>query len=438
MHSILKDNHKFKLLDIGTYFFRMGLFFLPSALSISILFLLISSIIGVIYQKKSFFERRINRSLIAASLLMISSSLIHLINFNNSVSESLIKAKWDPTLSFIGVLNWIPLFWLFITLQEYLKDNKARENAAKCFIVGVVPVLISGLGQSFFNWHGPNIFLNGLIIWYQKELTNPPFELSGLFSNPNYTGAWLNIVFPFSIGYLIKNEHISFKKIFISILIFTIVFSIVLTNSRAAWGSLIGSFLFMYWNKNLRIYIFIPVIFLIIILLCIYPIFGEPLQLFFRNLVPENIWMEFISSNFTDRPLRIDIWTESFEIIKKNPIFGSGAATFQILSTQNLNTPTSHSHNLPLELALQYGIPSMLIIVGNVVYLTYVSFKKIFISNLNTHKKFIYERAWVTSILMLILIHLFDIQYYDGRISIASWILLAGLKQIIDYNPNKQ
>ena len=95
MHSILKDNHKFKLLDIGTYFFRMGLFFLPSALSISILFLLISSIIGVIYQKKSFFERRINRSLIAASLLMISSSLIHLINFNNSLSESLIKAKWD-------------------------------------------------------------------------------------------------------------------------------------------------------------------------------------------------------------------------------------------------------------------------------------------------------------------------------------------------------
>ena len=37
-----------------------------------------------------------------------------------------------------------------------------------------------------------------------------------------------------------------------------------------------------------------------------------------------------------------------------------------------------------------------------------------------------------------VLIHLFDIQYYDGRISIASWILLAGLKQIIDYNPNKQ
>ena len=80
----------------------------------------------------------------------------------------------------------------------------------------------------------------------------------------------------------------------------------------------------------------------------------------------------------------------------------------------------------------------MLIIVGNVVYLTYVSFKKIFISDSNNYKKFIYERAWLTSILTLILSHLFDVQYYDGRISVASWILLAGLKQIIDENLNKQ
>ncbi len=56
MHSILKNNYKFKLLDIGTYFFIIGLFFLPSALSISIVFLLISSIISVIYQKKNFLK----------------------------------------------------------------------------------------------------------------------------------------------------------------------------------------------------------------------------------------------------------------------------------------------------------------------------------------------------------------------------------------------
>ena len=29
---------------------------------------------------------------------------------------------------------------------------------------------------------------------------------------------------------------------------------------------------------------------------------------------------------------------------------------------------------------------------------------------------------------------MFDIQYYDGRISVISWILMAGLKSILDEN----
>ena len=402
----LRNKHRLNFKSIGKHFFRIGIFLLPSALSISILFLLVSSIINFSYHKKKFLNNWINKSFLLASFLMICSALIQLNNFNKGISEELIKANWDPTLSFIGLLNWIPLFWLFISLQDYLDTKESRENCAKCFILGVIPVVISGLGQSFFDWQEPGIFLNGLIVWYQKELNNPPFELSGLFSNANYTGAWLNIIFPFSIGYLVKNEKINLKKFFISILILSIALSVVLTNSRAAWGSLITSFILMYWNKNTKIYFIVPLIFFILILLCIYPILGQSVQLFFRELIPDNIWMEFISSNFTDRPLRINIWSESFEIIKQSPFFGSGAATFQILTFENIRNKAIHSHNLPLELALQYGIPSMLIIVGNVIYLSYSTFRKIFFSNSQSLKTFIYEKAWVTSVLILISIHL--------------------------------
>ena len=434
MISVLRNKHISNSGNVGIYLFRIGVFFLPSALTISILFLLVSSIINFLYQKKNFLNNWINKSFIAASSLMIFSAFVHLFNFNKGNSELLIMAKWEPTLSFVGLLNWIPLFWIFISLQAYVKDKEAREICAKCFILGVIPVIISGLGQSFFNWQDTSIFLNGLIIWYQKELINPPFELSGLFSNANYTGAWLNIAFPFSIGYLIKNENISYKKFFIIILILSLVTSIILTNSRAAWGSLVGSLILMYWGKNSKIYFIIATIFFILIFLCLYPIFGESIQIFFRDLIPENIWVEFMSSNFSDRPLRINIWNESFELIKSNPFFGTGAATFEILTYENLKNEAIHSHNLPLELALQYGIPSMLIIVSNVFYLTCSSLRKIIISNSQSLKTFIYERAWVTSVLILVLIHLFDIQYYDGRISIASWILLAGMNQLIQEN----
>ena len=38
------------------------------------------------------------------------------------------------------------------------------------------------------------------------------------------------------------------------------------------------------------------------------------------------------------------------------------------------------------------------------------------------------ERAWWTSIFLFFITQLFDVQYFDGRISVVLWILLTGLK----------
>ena len=46
-------------------------------------------------------------------------------------------------------------------------------------------------------------------------------------------------------------------------------------------------------------------------------------------------------------------------------------------------------------------------------------------------KYFFYEKAWVSSLIVLVLSQLVDIQYFDGRISLAFWILLAGSRNII-------
>ena len=43
----------------------------------------------------------------------------------------------------------------------------------------------------------------------------------------------------------------------------------------------------------------------------------------------------------------------------------------------------------------------------------------------------IFEIAWVASLITLIAGNLVDIQYFDGRISIAGWILLSGLRNVI-------
>jgi len=38
------------------------------------------------------------------------------------------------------------------------------------------------------------------------------------------------------------------------------------------------------------------------------------------------------------------------------------------------------------------------------------------------------NKAWICSTTYLVLSHIIDIQYFDIRISLASWILLAGIK----------
>ena len=49
-----------------------------------------------------------------------------------------------------------------------------------------------------------------------------------------------------------------------------------------------------------------------------------------------------------------------------------------------------------------------------------------FMSKMNTD--FIFDKAIVISLSILAFYHLFDMTYFDGRISIAGWIMFAAIK----------
>ena len=56
------------------------------------------------------------------------------------------------------------------------------------------------------------------------------------------------------------------------------------------------------------------------------------------------------------------------------------------------------------------------------------AFNKIYIKN-NSN---LYDRAWFTSCLLLLLSQLVDQQYHDVTIRLPIWFLLCGLKNIIE------
>ena len=47
----------------------------------------------------------------------------------------------------------------------------------------------------------------------------------------------------------------------------------------------------------------------------------------------------------------------------------------------------------------------------------------------------IFDQAWIIAFITFFVIHFFDITYFDGRISSLTWILLAGMRSIIEDYP---
>ena len=80
-----------------------------------------------------------------------------------------------------------------------------------------------------------------------------------------------------------------------------------------------------------------------------------------------------------------------------------------------------HSHNLPLELAISHGVPVALLITGTVLALLVLALRRGILQRAPL------ERAWWTSALVLLAMHITDLPFFDARLNLLGWILLAGL-----------
>ena len=417
--------------SLGKFSFLIGIFFLASAPLISVLFLLIAFTLNTIKGWRNILKDDWNKPLLVSSILLITSTIVHSFTFYED------NINWDPSLSWIGLFNWIPLFFCFWAAQIYLKNDYERRICSLVFISGTIPVLISGIGQYFFNWDGPWELFFGLIKWYQKPITpvTDSHGLSGLFSNANYTGAWLNIVWPFTIAAIFQANNFLKKTTILSIFLgfSTCIF---LTNSRAAWGCLLISIFIVIGGKILKYLVPLLIIIGTLIYSCIKPIFGIYSQNFFRSIIPERFWMKFSQEGFISvdgvpHITRINIWESGWNYILSNPIFGSGAGSFPSKFLTETGIYRGHSHNIFLELAISYGLPVALIIFAFIVYLLFqrISNLKI-LDSTKQNKEILFEKAWFAATISILLANLVDVQYFDLRISISFWILLGGIKNM--------
>ena len=405
---------------LGFNLFCIGLFLLPSALFLAAISLLISLIFSTISNHKEYFKDVWNIPFFIGGLIIFISALVHSLGNN-----TLLQYEIDDNLSWIGLANWIPFFWCFWGFKYYLDSSQRRKLCSLILIAGTFPVLISGFGQNFFNWFGPMKTLFGSIIWFQRPI--PEREgMTGLFNNANYLGAWLNLIWPFCLASLINTQRNFYEKLTIATFIFGTSLSLILTNSRSAWiGMVIGTSLTI-GRKKYKLFLILISIFILLIGIVIFPIFGEFPQLILSKVLPNQIWLEFSDLEIS----RLDIWKKAFGYIFKNPIFGSGAGSFTALYKIDSSLWKGHAHNLIIELIISYGLPGGLLIFGNIFVMLRNAIKKVFLT-FTCNQNSIFDIAWITSLIVLFFSQMVDVQYFDARISLSFWILLSGTRNLI-------
>ncbi len=407
--------------DFGKLSFLTGIFLLPSAFSLSILFFLSSLINSLLTNKDNFFTDKYNFSFLMGGIFLIISALFHSLGINLNQQYS-----WDSNLSWIGLANWLPFFFCFHSFEIYLGSPQERKKASLIFLYGTFPVIISGIGQAFFNWHGPLQTLGGLIIWYQRPIESLT-ELTGLFNNPNYAGLWLNLVWPFCLASILINKKINIGRISSIFFAFGIALTTVLTNSRSAWFGLCIGILFTFGKKIINI---IPNLFLgffFILITSFIPLLKNFYEVFFKIIIPNPSWISVDQHNIT----RFDIWLSALNNIISNPLFGSGSGSFPKIFISETGVFKGHPHNLFLELMVSYGIPGSILVITPITIISFLSFKKIFLDNDYKISNSIFEKSWIISLIILLLSQMVDVQYFDGRISLFFWILLSGSRNII-------
>ena len=417
----------------GNIFF-LGVFFLPTALPISALLFLISTIIPLSQKTNLIKKSVLNYFIGIAIFLMIISCIYSSLNFTNFninfyANKSIFEGI-DKLNIWLDLLNWFPLFLFYWGFQKYLQLPEDRIKFAKYIFIGTIPVIISCLLQYWFKIYGPFEFLFGTIVWFQKPISFG-VGVSGLFSNQNYAGAWLTTILPFSIFLILKNKNNFQKKIISFLITISHTYVLILTNSRNALLGLIISMLFIFGLKGIWIMVLGSILIILISLtfLIINPLY---LDTIFQNILSNQLFIKltnFDFSNFITFP-RIEILKISSNLISKSPFFGYGAGTFpQMYLTSGGIWGAQHAHNMPFQIAYNYGIPVSITISLIFLYLLIKAYQKIFLGN---RKTYIIDKCWFISSLVILIYNLTDITYYDGKISILIWILFAGLNCITE------
>jgi len=135
---------------------------------------------------------------------------------------------------------------------------------------------------------------------------------------------------------------------------------------------------------------------------------------------------------------RLDIWRMSIDLIKERPFFGWGLGGFKFIYPEHpLRSPlvlyVHHPHNFWLLMGVEAGLIIALALTFWVGLLYVRGIKALKSSHLNLSDRLLLT-GYLISFSGCICFQLFDCTFYDARINIMNWLILAFIHTMAEYS----
>jgi len=311
-----------------------------------------------------------------------------------------------------------PIILFFIFLDIFSK----RDISKIILSLAISALIISGLAvlQKFTGWFVPYTF-------WGKDNT---FRVTSFYGYPNAIGLYLAPIIPlifFQIKYFL-NTHLfvipaqagiqANKKqsilltFFYLLIVICVPLSIIWSQSTGALIALIlGLIITGLFFKRTK---FWSVLFFIIIL-----------TLIFSNVLPTNITDTLFLKDWSGQ-VRVKMWTETWQMLKHNFIFGAGLSGYKTLVAPYHIWPFVEIFQYPHNIIFNFWSETGLLGLISFLTLIFIFFKKIISEFKTSQNKFLFFcLAWS---MLIILIHgLVDVPYFKNDLAILFWLIFSFL-----------
>jgi len=141
-----------------------------------------------------------------------------------------------------------------------------------------------------------------------------------------------------------------------------------------------------------------------------------------------------LTEALTSSSLRVAIWQLSLPLIRQYPWLGTGFGGFQANYVPYAipdEAVLAHAHNFWLNLAAEAGIPVIILLTSIVGWICYRAAQTYRLGRLPPETQPLLI-GYGLGFLACTLFALFDIAFFDARVNVLGWLMLAALQAISD------